>query len=178
MSDTKGDTARQMAAAPLSGQMSDALKTAAIESSVKGAEKLSKAIKKNPIAEFFGLPTFQLLERVEYQDKRVAGKTNSKLAVVLFNLVDGFTLSASIYQDQTLEKTAEGTFATQTTRFSLPKGFAVDKGNPVTVRHLESFKADMLSSYLEWIKTVDASTPIAGIRRSAAGGHVERIKVS
>ena len=176
MGEPIGNTARQMAAAPLAS-MADGLKEAMRESSVKGAEKLSKAIKKNPIAEFFGAPVFQLLERVEYADKRIAGKTNSKLAVVLFNLVDGLTLSASIYQDQTLEKTAEGTFATQTTRFSLPKGFTIDKGNPVSVRHLESFKADCLNLYLEWIKTVNASTPVAGVRRSAAGGHVERVKV-
>lgn len=167
-----GSLGTAMANAPLAGTNSvgEALRDAAVKSSVTGAARLAEEMTRNPVAELFGPHVFKLPAKIKEWpvDKRNPdpNHTNATVAFITLPMTgdSGIECEMRVYRERKIVKRADGRRPVDVFSVSLPKGIRPAERSPITVRHLEAFQDDLLDTYFDWIKTIDASTIVTASR--------------
>lgn len=197
-----GNTAREMAAAPLSPHtngeerpagvspsISEQLRDQAIASSIIDAEKLSKAIQDpenaNPFTDLFGPVTFRLPDREGvYKDDRHPTVTNRKMAIASFTLADLVEVDGTIYAREEPKKDEGGAYMETSLSMSLPSAgrqqvFKVPKGRPDVQLMIDAWKYSIVTQYETWLADLQAATP-TGRRTDNTGmlpRHIKRTPI-
>lgn len=182
-----GDISRGMASAPLGDKLKEALGTkvveevqqevkevelhdAAVQSSIEAAAATATV---NPVAAMFGTPSFRLPDKEGVYKNDRSGTTSRRMAFVTLPIgTSGLELETSIYAS---EETKDGMLE-QSFSISLPRNISVPKDSPLAQIALDTWKYNIVGSYMDWAERLSTSTPLGNA--STRPRHVKRTAIT